>query len=241
MSSRVSMLVLLVPILGLASCGLLKKGGAGDASADADTSAADAAPTTVAASNDADLTHPADEAKIDPPEDAAIAGWSATAKTGPGTGTTVATLAKGTAVSKIATHDRYVLVMFDAPKDPSKKVAGWVTTDAFTAQTVVVRRDGGATASDGGAKDAGIVAMVVDASAAITPPVVGGTVPIAPPGSVEVAPTAGVCPADFSLGRDTRCHKNCSSGPTVCKLARCSSNCGTSGPVCVTPLSVCAH
>ncbi len=229
MSSRVSMLALLVPLLGLLSCGL-KKGGAGDASADADTSAADAAPATVAAANAADLTHPADEAKIDPPEDAAITGWSATAKAAPGTGTTVATLAKGTLVSKIATHDKYVLIMFDAPKDPSKKVAGWVTTDAFAAQPVVARRDGGATASDAGAKDAGIMAFVVDAGAAV-----------APSGSVEVAPTGGVCPADFSLGRDTQCHKNCGAGPAVCRLARCSSNCGTSGPVCVTPLSACAH
>lgn len=234
------MLALLLPLLGLASCGLLKKGGAGDASADADTAAADAAPPAITASNDADLTHPADEAKVDPPEDATIEGWSAPAKTGPGTGTTVATLAKGTSVSRLATHDKYTLVLFDAPKDPSRKVAGWITTDAFTAHAVVVRKDGGATAS----KDGGGIGLSVDAAAPLTPPNIPSAapgVPPAPQGSVEVAPTNGACPADFSLGRDQRCHKNCSSGPSVCKLARCSSNCGTSGPVCVTPLSACAH
>jgi hypothetical protein len=238
--SRVSMLALFLPVLGLASCGLLKKGGAGDASADADTTAVDAAPTKVTASNDADLTHPADEATLDPPEDATIAGWSATAKTGPGTGTTVATLTKGTAVTKIATHEKFVLVMFDAPKDPSKKVAGWITTDAFTAHVYVAPKDGGAKAS----KDGGGLVTPVDAAAPLvvpTQPSAAVEIPTAPAGSVEVAPTNGVCPADFSLGRDQRCHKNCSSGPSVCKLARCSSNCGTSGPVCVTPLSACAH
>ena len=97
------------------------------------------------------------------------------------------------------------------------------------------------TATAGGAKDAGAVVVGIDAGGGFAPPTVGGTVPSPPQGSVEVAPTGGACPADFSLGRDGRCHKNCSSGPTVCKLARCSSNCGTSGPVCVTPLSACAH
>lgn len=237
--SRVTMLSLFLPVLGLASCGLVKKGGA-DASADADTSAAaDAGTTTITASNDADLTHPGDEAKVDPPEDATIEGWSAIAKTAPGTGTTVATLAKGTAVSKIATHDRYTLVLFDSPKDPSKKLAGWIATDAFTAHAIVVPKDGGVrTSKDGGA---GLLGLL-DASAAVVPPTPSGAggLPVAPPGSVEVAPTGSACPADFSLGRDQRCHKNCASGPAVCKLARCSSNCGTSGPVCVTPLSACA-
>lgn len=163
------MLALLCPLLGVTSCGFLKKGGAGDASADADvTAAADAASTTVAASNEADLTHPADEAKIDRRAHAMVA------------------------------------------------------------------------LTDGGAKDAGWNVVAADAAAALRPPSVA-SVPTAPPGSVEVAPTGGACPADFALGRDIQCHKNCASGPSVCKLARCSSNCGTSGPVCVSPLSACAR
>ena len=237
--SRLSIVTLALPLLGLASCGLLKKGGAGDASADADTTAAvDASVPTVTASNDADLTHPPDAAKLDSPEDTTIQGWSATVKTAPGSGTTVATLAKGTAVSKIASHDKYFLVLFDSPKDPSKKIAGWVTADVFTAHAVIILKDGGAHGDGGAGKDAGAAVVTADAGSAPQPTAAPG-IPTPPPGTVEVAPTNGACPADFSLGKDARCHKNCSSSPSVCGGARCTSKCGTSGPVCVTPMSTC--
>lgn len=244
--SRLSLVAVALPLLTLASCGLLKKGGGADASADADTATEDASTPTITASNDADLTHPADEAKIDPPEDTKIEGWSAVVKAGPGTGSTVATLTKGTAVQKIASHDKYFLVLFDSPKDSSKKVAGWVTGDVFTAHAVIILKDAGAKSVDGGASKDGGGALVPpslgDASAPPQPTASGGGgVPTAPPGSVEVAPTNGVCPADFSKGMDGRCHKNCSSSPSVCGAARCSSKCGTPGPACITPMSSCAH
>jgi len=164
--SRVVTLSLFLPLLGLASCGLIKKGGA-DASADADTTADTPTPSSTA-STDTDTPKPAYTGRI-------------------------------------------------VPRD-----AG-------------VKKDGGTVSGLLGALDASAPSIPTLPSATA-----GGGAPVAPPGSVEVAPTGGTCPADFSLGRDQRCHKNCASGPAVCKLARCSSNCGTSGPVCVTPLSACA-
>jgi hypothetical protein len=60
----------------------------------------------------------------------------ATAKTGAGTGSNVATLKKGTSVTRIVDRSAggvaYTLVEFNDPSDASKKEAGWVLKSAFT-------------------------------------------------------------------------------------------------------------
>jgi hypothetical protein len=60
----------------------------------------------------------------------------ATAKTGAGVGNNVATLKKGTSVTRFADRTMggvgYTLIEFNDPSDSSKKEAGWVLKSAFT-------------------------------------------------------------------------------------------------------------
>jgi hypothetical protein len=219
----------LMAVSFVVGCGSLKKAAVTDAGTDAAAVAVvDSGPTNpFAAFNDTDIKHPDDEQKIDPPAPATIMAWAAVAHMEPGGGAAVATLAHDTSVTKMATHDNYVLIFFESPKEEGKHLKGWVTTDAFVGGKVVVTKDGGA--GDGGDAGAG------DGGAT-------GPLPKAPPNSVEVAPTNGLCPQDFLLGKDTRCHKSCPAGPAgkaLCRGATCSNKCGTPGLVCVSALSSC--
>jgi predicted flap endonuclease-1-like 5' DNA nuclease len=125
-------LAALVPLLS----GCPKKGGdAADAEAEAAVAevAEAAAPAAVvaAATNENDVSRFPDEKKLE--NVAATIQRQTNVREIPGIGKVVATLAKGGTVTEIAQRSTFFLVVFDNPKD-SKRVMGWVSQDAFTAQ-----------------------------------------------------------------------------------------------------------
>ncbi len=133
---------LLFPVL----CGLAillagcpnKKGDASDAAADAGAVDATIAAAPEAANSEA-IAHFPDETAID--HQAATLQWAKNnARKAPPSGEIIATLAKGTSVVQIATHDKYMLITFDNPKNPSERLMGWVIKDAFNPPGAVVPR-----------------------------------------------------------------------------------------------------
>jgi hypothetical protein len=125
----------LVPLL--TGCGLFgKKGGdAADAEAEAAVAeVADAAPPPAAApaaSNENDVSRFPDEKKLE--NVTATLLRQTNVREIPGIGKVVATLAKGGTVTEIAQRSTFFLVVFENPKD-QKKLMGWISQDAFTAQ-----------------------------------------------------------------------------------------------------------
>jgi hypothetical protein len=125
-------LAALVPFVS----GCPKKGGdAADAEAEAAVAevaeaAAPAAPVA-AATNENDVSRFPDEKKLE--NVAATIQRQTNVREIPGIGKVVATLAKGGTVTEIAQRSTFFLVVFDNPKD-SKRLMGWVSQDAFTAQ-----------------------------------------------------------------------------------------------------------
>jgi predicted flap endonuclease-1-like 5' DNA nuclease len=130
--SCVVALAALVPFVS----GCPKKGGdAADAEAEAAVAevaeaAAPAAPVA-AATNENDVSRFPDEKKLE--NVAATIQRQTNVREIPGIGKVVATLAKGGTVTEIAQRSTFFLVVFDNPKD-SKRVMGWISQDAFTAQ-----------------------------------------------------------------------------------------------------------
>ncbi len=113
-----------------------KKGDAGDAASDAPVAATDAVPAGPEASNADAVARFPDEAPID--RQAATLQWAANnARKTPQSGDIVATLPKGTNVIQIASHDKFILVTFDDPKNAGQRLMGWVIKDAFSAQAAV--------------------------------------------------------------------------------------------------------
>jgi hypothetical protein len=112
-----------------------KKGGAGDAAAEAAAVASasatiDAAPAQEAANQNEVKKYP-DQAKID--HVPATVMWTvANVRTAAGSGDLVATLKKGTSVQRLADKEPYWLVLFDDPSDSSRKVEGWASHLVFT-------------------------------------------------------------------------------------------------------------
>ena len=124
-------LAALVPLLS----GCPKKGDGADAEAEAAVAevAEAAAPVAAvaAAVNENDVSRFPDEKKIE--NVAATIQRVTNVREIPGIGKVVATLSKGGTVTEIAQRSTFFLVVFDNPKD-NKRVMGWISQDAFTAQ-----------------------------------------------------------------------------------------------------------
>jgi hypothetical protein len=137
----------LAMLAAVASCGLLKKKGDADAASDAaaeaaatDTPPADtaaaadggAAPAIAAptAANVDDIARFPDETKLENVS-ATTKRW-ATVREAPQTGKPVASLNANTTVTQISQRQSYFVVVFDSPKEPGKKLMGWIHQDAFS-------------------------------------------------------------------------------------------------------------
>ena len=122
-------------VLSLSACNLLKKKGA-DAGAEETPAttedsgaAATTAPTAKLATNEDDVARFPDETKLD--NVSATAQRPYAVRDAPPAGTVVTNLAKGQAVTQIASRQKYFLVTFDDAK--KGKLMGWVHADAFSA------------------------------------------------------------------------------------------------------------
>jgi len=132
-------------VITAAGCGFLKKkdedAGADDAAAaavDPDAAAAAATPPPAAlpaATNVDDIARFPDETKLE--NVAATIQRFSNAREVPVSGKVVSALGKGTAVTQIAQRKEFFLVVFDNPKDATKKLMGWVPADSFTAAPAV--------------------------------------------------------------------------------------------------------
>lgn len=120
----------------VASCsGLFKKkdSDAGtDASAVTDVVDASVVPAPAAlATNEGDIARFPDETKL--ADVAATLQQSFNVREAPPSGVIILGLAKGTAVTQIASREKSILVVFDNPKAPGTKLMGWIHRDAFSA------------------------------------------------------------------------------------------------------------
>jgi hypothetical protein len=148
---------------GVLACSMLKLPGAAvDAGQEAAVSEApaplpDAAPpAAVDAVNASEMTRYPDEKPVDHAPITAEAGGSMRTQAGAG-GDLVIVLKRGTEVEKIAEHDVYYLVLADDPKDPTRKLMGWIAESAFSGGLPrkgepEPRGDGGAAPPHGGTK-----------------------------------------------------------------------------------------
>jgi hypothetical protein len=107
----------------------------------AETPVVDAAPAPLAA-NEADVTRFPDETKLDRVAATVLAGVTNVRKAPP-SGAVITTIPKGTVVLEHAQKDKFFLVSFDDPKDPTKKLMGWVFQDAFSATPSVPQKPPG--------------------------------------------------------------------------------------------------
>lgn len=125
---------------------------------------ADAAPVpapVALATNEGDIARFPDETSIADEEESFLRAYNV--REAPPAGAVITGLNKGTMVTKIASRDRFFLILFDDPKAFGSKQMGWVHRDAFSA----VSPDAGSLAGEpvdaGAPLDAGTSA--VDASA----------------------------------------------------------------------------
>lgn len=133
-----------VLVAALTSCDKFKKNADADAAApdtdaaaavDPDAGATPAPVAQAAAANEPDIARFPDEAKLD--NVAATVARFSNAREVPQSGKVVAQLQKGTAVTEIASRKDAFLVTFADPKDPAKRLMGWIPADSFTAAPVV--------------------------------------------------------------------------------------------------------
>lgn len=122
-----------VAVLVLSATGCPKKtGDQADGSADAAPAVATSAPPTPAPPpigvNAASIARFPNETPMNVDEDV---DRPTNVRDAPPNGTILATLAKGTKCVQIAQRDRYFLIVFDDPKNPSQKLMGWVIDDSF--------------------------------------------------------------------------------------------------------------
>jgi len=131
----------LVLVMGVVSCtGLLKKKqqveeDAGlEASVVAEVADAATLPTPAAlATNEGDIARFPDETAI--ADEEATLQRAYNVREAPPAGVVITGLAKGASVTKIASRDRFFLVLFDDVKAPGTKLMGWIHRDAFSAVT----------------------------------------------------------------------------------------------------------
>jgi hypothetical protein len=123
---------------GVLACSMLKLPGAAvDAGQEAAVSEApvaspEAAPAgAVDAVNASEMTRYPDEKPVDHAPITTESGGSMRTQAGTG-GDLVIVLKRGTEVEKIAEHDVYYLVLADDPKDPTRKLMGWIAESAFS-------------------------------------------------------------------------------------------------------------
>jgi hypothetical protein len=214
---------------------------------DEDEPIADAATVTVSgtgAKNERDISRYQKEEKL-ADEPAVIVKDSVKVKSFPGGGNDVATLAKGTAVTKIAKYfSTAVLVTFDDPSGDGTKLLGWVLpaeigTEAAAATgqpavvkpvvkpvtTSVVTLDAGA--KDAALKDAGPAApadagkpvAAADAGAGNTPAPVSTTALFVPTGA------DGKCPPGFAASGGG-CRRPCNADTDCPRKTFCVATSG---------------
>ena len=121
---------------GVVACSMLKKLGPADAGEDSGLSEASAAvPAASAATpeavNASEMTRYPDEKPVDHAPITTEAGGAMRSQAGTG-GDLVIVLKRGTEVEKLAEHDVYYLVLADDPKDPTRKLMGWIAESAFS-------------------------------------------------------------------------------------------------------------
>ncbi len=85
----------------------------------------------VDAVNASEMTRYPDEKPVDHAPITAESGGSMRTQAGTG-GDLVIVLKRGTEVEKLAEHDAYYLVLADDPKDPTRKLMGWIAESAFS-------------------------------------------------------------------------------------------------------------
>jgi hypothetical protein len=205
---------------GVMACSLLKKPAAVDGGEDAGAVGSASVPEASAsgeAVNASEMTRYPDEKPVDhaPLTVESVANLRTQAGSG---GDLVVVLKKGTEVEKLAEHEGYYLVLADDPKDPTRKLMGWVSESAF-----------GAAAPHGRGEPEPPPpphVAVVDA---------GTKPPSPPPGPVkplDVHKTNGACPPGYA------------SCAAVCRLTcKAESECGIAtakctGGFCVGPGAV---
>jgi len=125
----------------IVNCGLLKKGDpdAGDeAGATPVVAATDAAPTPTApaalATNEGDVARFPDETKLADVPATTLRAYNV--REAPPAGTLIVGLPKGTAVTQVASRDKFFLITYDNPAAPGTRQMGWVHKDAFSATVV---------------------------------------------------------------------------------------------------------
>lgn len=135
-----------VLVASLTACDKFKKKDDADAAAAVDPDAAaavadpdaGATPAPVAqpaAANEPDVARFPDETKL--ADVAATTARLANAREVPQSGKLVASLQKGAAVTQLASRKDAFLVTFADPKDPAKRLMGWIPSDSFTAAPTV--------------------------------------------------------------------------------------------------------
>jgi hypothetical protein len=211
----------------------LKKSGGADAGEDAVAPAASASAEpqglNVNAANASEMARYPDEKPVDHAPVTAEADGHMRTQAGPG-GDLVIVLKKGTEVEKLAEHGGYYLVVADDPKDPTRKLMGWISAASFGAAgpgtpvapgvapvAPVVRTDAGA------AKDAGAApAVVKDAGAVVPTPTAVPDAGAKPGKPLDVKKVSGACPAGYAP---------CSA---VCRLTcKTEGDCGVATAHCV--------
>ena len=128
--------VALALCLSIALFGCPKKktdaGDAGDAATDAAVAEVDSGPAAPEASNVNEVARFGDETKIDR-EAAKTAAPLTIARKSPPNGEIVARLSKGADVTKLASHEGQILIVFVNPKKADDHLMGWVAESAFKA------------------------------------------------------------------------------------------------------------
>ena len=128
----------LVLVMLVASCGRLFNKGGDDAGAEA-AATAEVAPDAEApapgpaaiASNEGDVARFPDETKLADVATKIVQAYNV--REAPPAGTLVTNLARGTAVTQIASRGQYFLIVFDKPGEAGTKLMGWVHRNAFSA------------------------------------------------------------------------------------------------------------
>lgn len=127
----------LVVMMFVVSCsGLLKKkeedAGAPEAGvAEVVADAAPAPPPAALASNEGDVARFPDETKLADVSATLLRTYNV--REAPPNGTLIVGLNKGTAVTQLASRDKFFLISFNDPRAPETKLMGWVHRDAFSA------------------------------------------------------------------------------------------------------------
>jgi len=218
----------------LCGCSFLKKKGAGDGGTDGGDLASmmDAATVTVSgtgAKNEANILRYASETPL-ANEPAVIGKDGTVARNFPGNGPEVATLAKGTAVAKIAQYfSTATLVMFDDPSGDGSKLLGWVIPGAFDLAAPpplkpVVVPPRVVAISDAGSKDASTVVAMSGGDAGGVKHDAGTVAVAAPPaGATSATPIDGKCPWDHWFMVGGVCRVKCVTDTECPKPLKCSA------------------